>query len=202
MEAEGGVAPVAVAALGAQGRLDPGDGEAALRRAGRRWRYAVDSAGHDCAGRVAGCPRARRPGSQPVPLEPVFLATLGRMLSDLSVAAMVGAVALLVIAGVMTWVARGADDGRLPFGGRVSIRTATTRRSPEALLVGNRAAAPFLRRYAVILAVLAALVLLLSFVSDIAALAVHLLAVVALVLAVMVCLKKADAAAAPAPTDA
>ena len=65
----------------------------------------------------------------------------------------------------MTWVARGADDGRLPFGGRVSIRTATTRRSPEALLVGNRAAAPFLRRYAVILAVFCCVLLI----SNIAA---------------------------------
>lgn len=116
------------------------------------------------------------------------------MLSDLSVTAIMGACALLVIAGIMTWVARGARAGRLPFGGRVAIRTSRTSASREALLAGNRGAAPYLQRYAVILAVLAPVVIALGFISDIAALGVHIVALVFLVLAAVVSVRKADAA--------
>lgn len=120
------------------------------------------------------------------------------MLSDLSVATMVGALALCVIAGVMAWVARGAQAGRLPLGGRLAVRTRATSASREALVEGNRAAAPFLLRYAVILALLALPVMLLGFVSDVAALAVHLVALVVLGLAAVVSVRKADEGAAAA----
>lgn len=120
------------------------------------------------------------------------------MLSDLSVTAVVGACALLVIAGVMTWVARGAENGKLPVGGRVAVRTRKTSASPDALLRGNRRAAPFLQRYAVILAALAFLVIVLGFVNDVAAFAVHLVALVFLALAAVVSIRKADAGASGA----
>lgn len=117
------------------------------------------------------------------------------MLSDLSVTVMIGAVALLLVVAVMVWMARGAQAGRLPLGGKVGLRTKATRRSPEAYLAGNRAAAPFVERYAVIVGALTGLSFLLTFVSDIAAAVVYVLALLFLALGVKVAFAKADAGA-------
>lgn len=117
------------------------------------------------------------------------------MLTDLAATVMMGAVALLVIGAVMVWVARTILGGSLPFGGRLALRPSSAQGSPAALLAANQAAAPFLQRYGVIVIVCAVLVILLGLVSAAAALVVHVVAIVFLVLAALVCRRKADAAA-------
>ena len=87
-------------------------------------------------------------------------------------------------------------SGTLPFGSRLALRPRGVARTPEALLDANRAAAPFMMRYALIVGVLAVLVILVAPFSDIAAVIVHLVAIVMVCLGAWVCWAKARRAAA------
>lgn len=124
------------------------------------------------------------------------------MFSDLAVTALLGACVLLVVAGVMVWAGRRIEVGVLPLGGRLAIRTQAARASAGGLLGANQAAAPFMQRYGTIVAGLAVLVVLLTFVSDVAAVVVHLLAVLILALGLFVCVKKAGGAGHASTTGA
>lgn len=123
------------------------------------------------------------------------------MITDLAVTAMMGACVLLAIAGATAWVARSVMAGSLPLGGKLALRPRNVARSPEALLDANRAAAPFMSHYALIVGVLALLVLLLALFSDVLAVIVHLVAIAMLCLGAWVCWTKAQRAAGTSSGD-
>lgn len=122
------------------------------------------------------------------------------MLSDLAFSLLIGAIALLVVGGLLLWVGQQAESGKLRRG-FIGIPTAKVRHSDEAWALGHDAAAPFLKRYGVIVAGLSALVILFSFVSDILALIVYILDIAFLVLGCMVFIRKANDAAGVAVED-
>lgn len=112
------------------------------------------------------------------------------MITDLAVTAMIGACVLLAIAGVAAWVGRSIMAGSLPLGGKLALRPRSVARSPEALLDANRAAAPFIGHYALIVGVLAALVIVLAPFSDVLAVVLHLVAIAMVCLGAWVCWTK------------
>ena len=118
------------------------------------------------------------------------------MITDLAVTAMIGACVLAAIAAMTAWLARSITSGTLPFGSRLALRPRGVARTPEALPDANRAAAPFMMRYALIVGVLAVLVILVAPFSDIAAVIVHLVAIIMVCLGAWVCWAKARRAAA------
>lgn len=122
------------------------------------------------------------------------------MFSDLAATVFMGACALAVIAGFLLWLGRASASDRVAPNSFYGVRIAATRVSESAWRAGHRAAAPFMERYGVIVLACAALVILLTFVSDIAALIVHIIGVIFLGLGSWVIVAKADRGARAAAT--
>ena len=114
------------------------------------------------------------------------------MQSDLAITVTVGAIALALIAALLWWVGRATSAETLSWEKKLGIWSKSTRASEDAFKAGHAAAAPFMRRYALICAVFAALTIVLAFVSDIAAVVVYALGLIFFALGVMVIRRKAN----------
>ena len=116
------------------------------------------------------------------------------MTSDLAVTITVGALALALVAALLWWVGRASSSATLSWEKKLGIWNKSTRESEEKFQAGHQAARPFMLRYAVILAVFAALTILLAFISDVAATIVYILGLAFLGMGVMVIRRKANGA--------
>lgn len=117
------------------------------------------------------------------------------MHSDLAITVTTGSVAMAVVALLLWWVGRATSAETLSWEKKLGFWNKTTRASEERFAAGHRAARPFMRRYANILACFAVASILLAFFSDVAAAVVYIVGLVFLVLGLMVVHKKANSAA-------